>query len=105
MQSQPGSFSIIAATCYGNRGAEAMLETVIGRLREREPALRFEVFSYYPADDRRLVDDPQVRIHSSTPFALVAWLLPWSLLFGLLRLVFGRRVLRLGPAAVRARAE
>ena len=74
MQSQPGSFSIIAATCYGNRGAEAMLETVIGRLREREPALRFEVFSYDPADDRRLVDDPQVRIHSSTPFALVAWL-------------------------------
>src|SRR5690606_15397524 len=69
------------------------------------PDLRFHVFTYYPEDDRRLIDDGRIRLHSSTPMALVAWLLPWSLLFGLLRLLFGRRILRFGPRAVRALGE
>ena len=99
------AFSIIAATFYGNRGAQAMLETVIGRLSEARPELHFHVFSYYPEMDRRLVDDPRVTLHSSTPLALVAWLLPLSLCFGLVRLVFGRGVLRLAPAAIRALSE
>ncbi|MBS7457815.1 polysaccharide pyruvyl transferase family protein [Coralloluteibacterium stylophorae] len=99
------AYSIIAATCHGNRGAEAMLETVVGRLREAQPDLRFHVFTYYPEADRQLVQDPALTLHSSTPMALVAWLLPWSLVFGLLRLVFGRRVLRMAPAAVRGLGE
>lgn len=99
------SYSIIAATCHGNRGAQAMLETVVGRLSREQPGLRFHVFSYYPAADRALVRDDRVSIHSSTPVALVAWLLPWSLVFGLARLLFGRRVLRLAPAAIRGLAE
>jgi polysaccharide pyruvyl transferase WcaK-like protein len=98
------AFSIIAATFHGNRGAEAMLETVIGRLSAAEPGLRFHVFSYYPAEDRKLVDDPRVSFHSSTPLALVAWLLPWALLFGVLRRVAGRGVYRMAPAAIRALA-
>lgn len=95
------AFSIIAATFHGNRGAQAMLETVIGRLSEQEPDLRFHIYSYYPRQDRRLVDDPRVTIHSSTPVALVAWLLPLSFLFGLLRKLLGQRVLRLAPSAIR----
>ncbi|MGY0634012.1 polysaccharide pyruvyl transferase family protein [Luteimonas sp. A478] len=99
---EPKVFSIIAATCYGNRGAQAMLETVIGRLSDASPGLRFHVFTYYPDDDRRIVDDPRVSLHSSTPLALVAWLLPWALLFGVLRRVFGHRILALAPVAIRA---
>lgn len=97
-----GTYSIIAATCYGNRGAQAMLETVVGRLSRERPGLRFNAFSYYPDEDRRLVADPRVTIYSSTPAALVLWLLPWSLLFGAARWILGRRVLRLAPAAIRA---
>jgi polysaccharide pyruvyl transferase WcaK-like protein len=98
-------FSVIAATIYGNRGAEAMLETVVGRLREQRPDAKFHVFTYYPADDRRLLAAEYASLHSSTPKALVLWLLPLSLLFGLLRLVFGRGVLRFGPRAIRALGE
>jgi polysaccharide pyruvyl transferase WcaK-like protein len=96
------SFSIIAATLYGNRGAQAMLETVVGRLSREFPGARFEVFSYYPGDDRRLLDDPRVRLHSSTPAALVGWLLPMALVFGILLALFGRRALRIAPLPIRA---
>jgi polysaccharide pyruvyl transferase WcaK-like protein len=98
-------FSVIAATIYGNRGAEAMLETVVGRLREQRPDARFHVFTYYPEDDARLLKADGVTLHSSTPAALVLWLLPWSLLFGVFRRVFGRGVLRFAPRAVRALGE
>lgn len=82
-----------------------MLETVIGRLREEDSSLRFHVFSYYPEDDARLLRSEGVSLQSSTPLALVAWLLPWSLVFGLLRLVFGRGVGKVAPRAVRALLE
>ena len=45
-------FAIIAPTVWGNRGAEAMLETAIGRLRDREPDATFVVL-LLPARDRR----------------------------------------------------
>lgn len=100
-----GTYSIIAATCYGNRGAQAMLETVVGRLSRERPGLRFNVFSYYPDEDRALVSDPRVTVYSSTPAALVLWLLPWAVLFGAARWLLGRRVLRLAPASIRALGE
>ena len=96
------SYSIIAATCHGNRGAQAMLETVVGRLTRERQDLHFHVFSYYPVADRALVEDQRISVHSSTPLALVGWLLPWSLLFGLARLLFGKRVFRWAPASIRA---
>ena len=64
-------FSVIAATIYGNRGAEAMLETVVGRLREQRPDAHFHAFTYYPADDQRLLRAGHVSLHSSTPAARV----------------------------------
>lgn len=102
---EPTAYSIIAATCHGNRGAQAMLETVVGRLSDERPDLRFHVFSYYPKQDRRLVRAERVRVHSSTPLALVAWLLPWAVVFGALRKVLGKRVLRVAPGAIRALGE
>src|SRR5690606_7864356 len=100
------AYSIIAATLSGNRGAEAMLETVIGRLRSDRDGLEFHVFTYYPDDDRRLlVDDPAIHLHSSTPMALVLRLFPLALLFGLLKALFGERVLRHAPADIRGLAQ
>jgi polysaccharide pyruvyl transferase WcaK-like protein len=62
--------SIIGGTIWGNRGAESMLVTVIGKLRETHPGARFNIFTYYPAKDRELVTDESVTILSSKPFSL-----------------------------------
>ena len=98
------SVAIIAATFHGNRGAEAMLSTAIGVLSERGgPQLRFEVFSYYPTVDRQLVNDPRVRIFSSTPAHLVLVLLPGAALRGVLgahRLQLDHRRLARGFRAI-----
>jgi colanic acid/amylovoran biosynthesis protein len=94
-------FSVIAGTLYGNRGAQGMTETVVGHVRAQDPTAEFAIFSYYPTADRGLLTDPRIAIHSATPKALVVRLLPLSLLFGLLRLVLGRRVLRRAPADIR----
>lgn len=91
-------FAVIAATVYGNRGAEAMLETTIGRLRDLAPGSTFAVYSYYPAEDRRLVSDPDVAIHSSTPAYLVGVLFPLSLLLAIVRWIPGAH--RAFPASV-----
>jgi colanic acid/amylovoran biosynthesis protein len=95
--------SIIAATVSGNRGAEAMLETAVGRLRDEHPDTQFAVFSYYPERDGELVTDPLVSVYSSTPAYLVLVLFPWSLVLGVLRLI-GVRITRMGPESVRALA-
>lgn len=96
-------FAIIGPTVGGNRGAEAMLETTVGRLRERYPNACFEVYSYMPATDRRLVTDPAVTVRSATPAHLVLVLFPFTLLLGLARaLRLGRAVARIMPASVRA---
>jgi len=104
MAPKPQEFSIIAATLYGNRGAEAMLETVVGRVRVQDPDARFHVFTYYPADDRRLLRDPRIALHSSTPAALVLRLFPLALLFGLLKKLFGAGMLRHAPGDIRGLA-
>jgi coenzyme F420-reducing hydrogenase beta subunit/polysaccharide pyruvyl transferase WcaK-like protein len=97
-------FSLVAGTVYGNRGAEAMLETAIGRVRDRFPDARFSVFSYLPKIDGELVRDPAVAVRSSTPAYLVGVLFPLSLLatpFARL----GGRVPRFFPRSIRELAE
>ena len=64
--------SIIGGTIWGNRGAESMLVTVIGKLREIDPETRFNVFSYYPTRDRELVSDELVTILSGKPVSLIS---------------------------------
>ncbi|MGO4706737.1 polysaccharide pyruvyl transferase family protein [Microvirga sp. 2MCAF38] len=82
---------LTAATLTGNHGAEAMLSTVIGRLRERNPDLKFVIFSYYPGADRRILSAPGVEIVSSTPARLVIAHLPSALLGALLPRAWRRR--------------
>lgn len=96
--------SLIAATIYGNRGAEAMLCSVIGVTRQRAPDTHFHVFSYYPEDDRARVSAKHVTIHSATPLAVALKLFPLGVFFGLLRLVLGRSVFRFAPQSIRALA-
>lgn len=93
-------FSLIAATVHGNRGAEAMLETSIGRIRDRLPDAEFTVFTYYPDKDRELIRDASVRVRSSTPAALVLGLFPMALLAAPFARLFGR-VPRIFPGSVR----
>jgi polysaccharide pyruvyl transferase WcaK-like protein len=97
--------AIIGATFWGNRGAEAMLTTTIGRLRERFPQARFHVFSYYPRNDRRLVRRDDVQILPANPRALVLVLFPFSLVCGVFRALRLRLPDGLLPQAVRRLRE
>jgi colanic acid/amylovoran biosynthesis protein len=60
-------FSIIGATITGNRGAEAMLCTTVGRMRADFPDATFHLFSYYPKEDSGLVTDPAIRVWDARP--------------------------------------
>jgi colanic acid/amylovoran biosynthesis protein len=62
--------SIIGGTIWGNRGAESMLVTVIGKIRKMHPGTKFYVFTYYPSKDRELVKDESVTILSGKPVSL-----------------------------------
>ena len=77
--------SIIGGTIWGNRGAESMLVTVIGKLRQVHPAARFNVFSYYPAKDRELVTDQSVTILSGKPISLATRHFPGALILAILK--------------------
>lgn len=68
---KPVVVSIIGGTIWGNRGAESMLVTVIGKLRNTIPDIRFNVFSYYPSKDRELVKDDAITILSGKPLSLI----------------------------------
>lgn len=98
--------SIIAGTFYGNRGAEAMLSTTIGKLRESyDQNLGFNIFTYYPKRDRQLVSDQQILIHSSTPIYLVAVLIPCALLFKIFGFFHLRVLQNLLPESIQALAR
>ena len=100
--------SIIGATFIGNRGAEAMLCTVINKVNEKFPDSEFYVFSYYPEDDRKLLAlsnhrlKDKITIFSSTPFYISAILFPSAVLFAIfatLRLKFLTGIL---PTSIQA---
>jgi len=78
-------FSIIGATIYGNRGAEAMLSTVIGRFKEYEPESKFSVYTYYPNEDKRLCENNNIDIFSAAPIYLLIVLFPSACLLRLLK--------------------
>ncbi len=78
--------SIIGGTIWGNRGAEAMLVTTIGRIRKQHPTAHFNIFSYYAGKDEKLVSDPKINIINSSPSALVIDHFFGAILLKLLRL-------------------
>jgi polysaccharide pyruvyl transferase WcaK-like protein len=105
--SAPGRkrFAIIAGTLTGNHGAEAMLTTAIGQVRDRWPDARIDLFSYYPKADRALVSDPGIVVHSSTPKSLVLVLGPGALVLGALSSIGLGGLRGLFPRSVRALAR
>ena len=77
------TYAIIGGSLWGNRGAEAMIATAVGRVRDRDPDARFLIMSYMPKRDRELVVDTQVAVVDAgpkmsvlvhLPFALMSWL-------------------------------
>jgi colanic acid/amylovoran biosynthesis protein len=97
--------SVIGATISGNRGAEAMLSTVVGRILEKEPGAVFNVYSYYPEEDRKLCQGQNVRIFSATPVSLVFYLFPLCFILGFLKLIRMGGLRSLFPKGVRALEE
>ncbi|HET59246.1 MAG TPA: polysaccharide pyruvyl transferase family protein [Chloroflexi bacterium] len=79
--------AIIGGTLWGNRGAQAMLETTIGEMRQHLPQAEFGVFSYYPEKDRALLSDPTIRIFDARPLTMAAKLFPLALLYRILSFV------------------
>jgi colanic acid/amylovoran biosynthesis protein len=96
------TYAVIGATLWGNRGAEAMVATTIGRVRERDPQARFLLMSYLAGDDRTLIDDPTVSVLDAAPERTVLVHLPAAVVCWLLGLVGLRLPDRLLPAPVRA---
>jgi colanic acid/amylovoran biosynthesis protein len=98
------TISIIGATFTGNHGSEAMLMTTIMRIKEAVGDVEFNVFSYYPRDDRKAVQAKWIRIFSSTPVNLVGVIFPSSLLFFFLRKLFPSFIKHILPQPVVALA-
>jgi colanic acid/amylovoran biosynthesis protein len=71
---------VIGGTISGNRGAEAMLVTVVGKIHEKFPDAEIKIFSYYPKQDRLLVNLPSIEILSCKPISLVLRFFPFALL-------------------------
>lgn len=71
MPISPPTVGLISASLWGNRGAEAMLVTTIGQVRETQPDAHFHLFTYTPQQDARLITDPRITIINSRPLALV----------------------------------
>jgi colanic acid/amylovoran biosynthesis protein len=95
------TYGVIGGTLWGNRGAEAMVATTIGRVRERDPGAAFVVFSYFPRQDRELVTDPAVAVVDARPKAvLLCWFA--AMLARIVRLVGIRVPDRILPAPARA---
>jgi polysaccharide pyruvyl transferase WcaK-like protein len=93
--------SIIAGTIWGNRGGESMVVTTIGKVREFAPDTIFNLFTYYPEEDRRLVQDPFINVIDARPQALITVHFPFAVVYWLLdklKLKFPEKLL---PESVR----
>lgn len=104
MSSNP-VFSIIGGTLTGNRGAEAMVCSIVRSVKTRRPNARFHIFSYYPAEDRSVLASDYISIHSATPSALVFVHFLFSLLSFVFRLHRIPGIRKLLPVPVKALAE
>ena len=95
------TYAIIGGTLWGNRGAEAMVVTTVGRIREREPDARFLILSYQYERDVALVDDPDVAVLDAGPVTTATAHFPFAVLCWLLRRVGIRVPGALLPQTVR----
>ena len=67
--------AIIGGSVWGNRGASAMLETVIYKLRVGAPDAKIFVFTPYPEKDKALTNDLSLEFYDSRPLALIGYFL------------------------------
>ncbi|WP_129664967.1 polysaccharide pyruvyl transferase family protein [Phytoactinopolyspora endophytica] len=69
------TYAVIGGTLWGNRGAEAMVATTIGRVRDHDPEASFLIMSYFPERDRELLTDPAVQVVDARPKdTVVQWM-------------------------------
>jgi polysaccharide pyruvyl transferase WcaK-like protein len=73
-------FAIMGGSVWGNRGAEAMLMTVIAEVRKVDPEAVFNVYTIYPQKDKLLIQDPKVRSLSGEPLSVALVHFPFALL-------------------------
>lgn len=96
---RPWRVVTIGAALSANKGAAAMLRTVLAVLPDRLGPCRFAVLTTYPSADAPWVDDPTTRVVPLRPAELVFPVLPLLLLGWLLRRLGGTgRVVNLHPA-------
>jgi polysaccharide pyruvyl transferase WcaK-like protein len=63
-------YAIMGGSIWGNRGAEAMLMTVIAQVRHFDPEAIFNVYTIYPSKDNALLQDEKIRFFSGQPLAV-----------------------------------
>ncbi len=73
-------FAIMGGSVWGNRGAEAMLMTVITEVRKADPEAVFNVYTIYPEKDKTLVQDPKICFLSGEPLSVALVHFPFALL-------------------------
>lgn len=73
-------FSVVGGSVWGNRGAEAMLMTVCHEIWKNDPETVFNVYSIYPAQDKKLVSEPRLNFYSGTPLRVALLHFPLALI-------------------------
>ena len=71
----PVKVAIIGGSIWGNRGASAMLETTIHKIREVAPQAQISVFSPYPRRDKVLCIDGDLIFYDSRPLSVIIYFL------------------------------
>lgn len=74
------SYAIMGGSIWGNRGAEAMLMTVIAQIRQFDPAAILNVFTIYPEQDQALLQDDRINFLSGEPLSVAITHFFWALL-------------------------
>ena len=80
-------YAIMGGSVWGNRGAEAMLMTVIAEIRKFDPKAIFNVYSIYPEKDRVLVQDENILFLSGKALTVAITHFLWALLANLFHLI------------------
>jgi colanic acid/amylovoran biosynthesis protein len=100
--SKKTAVGVIGATIWGNRGAEAMLVTSIGKVREMRPDAQFVIFSYLPKRDSSLINDKAISVFDARPLPLVLTYFPFAMLCWLFAIFRIRLPDFMLPKAIRA---